>query len=388
MPHSSTPIYEMHHPIYVMNWTVPQLRGTICLNEQEIRYFMRSMMENREIGFDLLTLSEVAKLLHCSKAHVGKVVAGQVNRRGRTSQTRHQQEMAVRGVRRASLLSLLQPKMEAFNAREQYEQGLNSSGNEYRERELASFGRDELQDLFDGKAEQFSYSTVDHLRWDLRQIFDIAIADGHLQRNAAALIFTPKEAAKPDRKVMTVAEVQACSKMLGQRERLIAKLAILAGMRPGEIFALTWGAMNETYANIRQRIYKGIVVSPKTAHSQRKAALSAGLLEEIEAWRQTAVTIASSAWVFPSERMTPLAKENVWRQSIQPKLAKVGLEWVNFQVMRRTHASLMNGLGVEGKLVADQLGHSLDVNQNLYTQSPVANRQVAVNQLEKSLRVM
>jgi excisionase family DNA binding protein len=28
--------------------------------------------------FDLLTLSEVADLLHCSKAHVGRVVAGRV----------------------------------------------------------------------------------------------------------------------------------------------------------------------------------------------------------------------------------------------------------------------------------------------------------------------
>jgi len=28
--------------------------------------------------FDLLTLSEVAKLLHCSKAHVGRVIAGRV----------------------------------------------------------------------------------------------------------------------------------------------------------------------------------------------------------------------------------------------------------------------------------------------------------------------
>ena len=28
--------------------------------------------------FDLLTLAEVAKLLHCSKAHVGKVVSGRV----------------------------------------------------------------------------------------------------------------------------------------------------------------------------------------------------------------------------------------------------------------------------------------------------------------------
>jgi hypothetical protein len=39
------------------------------------------------------------------------------------------------------------------------------------------------------------------------------------------------------------------------------------------------------------------------------------------------------------------------------------MDWANVQVMRRTHAPLMNGLGVNGKLVADQLGHSLDVNQ-------------------------
>jgi len=34
------------------------------------------------------------------------------------------------------------------------------------------------------------------------------------------------------------------------------------------------------------------------------------------------------------------------------------------------------------------LGHTLDVNQNVYTQSPVEIRQAAVNQLEKSLQVM
>jgi integrase len=259
---------------------------------------------------------------------------------------------------------------------------------EFRERELSSFNRDELQDLLDRKAASFSFSTVDHLRWDLKQIFDIAIADGHMQRNPAGLIFTPNGAAKPVRKTMTVGEVQTCFSVLARRERLIAKLAVLAGLRPGEIFALTWGEMNSTYVNIRQRVYKGIVDSPKTENSMRQAALSEGLLREIESWKGTAVVSADAAWVFPSERMTPLTKENVWRRHVLPKLELVGLGWVNFQVMRRTHSTLMNGLGVEGKLVADQLGHSLDVNQNVYTKSPVANRQVAVNQLEGSLRVM
>jgi hypothetical protein len=48
----------------------------------------------------------------------------------------------------------------------------------------------------------------------------------------------------------------------------------------------------------------------------------------------------------------------------------------------------MKALGVDGKLVADQLGHSLDVNQNVYTQSPVESRLDMVNQLEQSLLVM
>jgi hypothetical protein len=42
-------------------------------------------------------------------------------------------------------------------------------------------------------------------------------------------------------------------------------------------------------------------------------------------------------------------------------------------------------LGVDGKLVADQLGHSLDVIQNVCTQSAVSRRQIAVNELKVSL---
>jgi integrase len=94
------------------------------------------------------------------------------------------------------------------------------------------------------------------------------------------------------------------------------------------------------------------------------------------------------AWVFPSERNTPLSRDNCWRRHIQPRFAAVGLGWVNFLVMRRTHATVMKTLGVDGKLVADQLGHSLDVNQNVYTQSPVESRQAAVDQMERSLQII
>ncbi len=257
----------------------------------------------------------------------------------------------------------------------------------FADRDITSFQRDELQDLLDlkGKIEKLSFSIVDHLRWDLSQIFEMAVAEGHIRLNPARLLFTPREAKKPVRRAMTMKEVQICFEAVEQRERLVAKLAILAGMRPGEIFALTWGRLKATHAEIQQRIYRRKIDTPKTDTSIRQAALSEGLLAEIEAWRAMAVSTDDAAWVFPSERMTPLSKDNWWWRIMRPTLQKVGLEWANFQVMRRTHATLMKALGADGKLVADQLGHTLDVSQNIYTQSPVASRQVIVNQLERSL---
>jgi hypothetical protein len=74
------------------------------------------------------------------------------------------------------------------------------------ERELSSFRRDELQDLLDAKAKQdgLSFSVVDHLRWDIKQIFDVSVAEGQIARNPALLLFTPREAKRPVRRAMTM----------------------------------------------------------------------------------------------------------------------------------------------------------------------------------------
>ena len=45
----------------------------------------------------------------------------------------------------------------------------------------------------------------------------------------------------------------------------------------------------------------------------------------------------------------------------------------------------MNDLKVDPKIVADQLGHTLDVSQNIYTQSALLIRKEAVDSLESAL---
>jgi hypothetical protein len=116
----------------------------------------------------------------------------------------------------------------------------------------------------------------------------------------------------------------------------------------------------EIYADIRPRVYRGTIDTPKTDQSVRHSALPEGLLREIEVWREFSVETRADAWVFPSEPMTPLC----------PKLSKVSLGCANFLLM-----------------VADQLGHSLDVSQNVYTQSPVESRLAGLNRWKKTLSV-
>jgi integrase len=229
----------------------------------------------------------------------------------------------------------------------------------YEARTLTSFRRDELQDLLDAKAHAgLSYSVIAHLRWDLRQILRMAVEEEILSRNPAELLFVPRAAPRPvHTAAMAFGQIDACLRALHSRERLVVKFAVLAGLRPGEILGSHWRHLMPTHADIRQRVYRGRIDTPKTRRSIRNAALPSGLLADIEHWRAASGMTGADHWVFPSRTgKTPLSRDNISRRHIGPPLKAAGLGWVDFHVMRRTHATLMNDLHDNPKLVADQLG--------------------------------
>ena len=79
--------------------------------------------------------------------------------------------------------------------------------SEFGPRSLGSFDRNGLRAFLDRKGMALSFSVVDHLRWDLKQIFDMAVAEGYLRRSPATLLFTPRECRRAATRVMTVEEV-------------------------------------------------------------------------------------------------------------------------------------------------------------------------------------
>jgi hypothetical protein len=216
----------------------------------------------------------------------------------------------------------------------------------------------------------------------------MAVSEGYIKRNPAELLIILPEAPRPIHRSMTFDQVRLFFSGLELREKVIGGLAVLAGLRPGESYALTRSRVEDEYADVDQRIYRGWLGTPKSPKSRRWTAICDGLAVWISQWLDLLPQTEPEAWLFPSERIiTPLSKDNNWRRDFLPRLKPVGLAWATFQVLRRTYSSLSDELEVDPQVRADQMGHGVDVNQNSYTRSSLERRRLAVNALEKAVGV-
>jgi integrase len=249
--------------------------------------------------------------------------------------------------------------------------------------DLGDLTRDRLQRFLDDKVRDgLSRSVVSHLRWDLNAVFKMASEDTIVQGNPAGSLVTPKGAKTLAKLSMSLDDVRLALSVLDLRDRIVFLLAVLVGMRPGEIFALRWGKVDSEMIDVAERVYRGLSDDPKTDRGKRLAALPPDLSTSISGWRELSADTSPDALVFPSERGTFLSRDNFLRRNIQKKLDNVGLGWVNFQVLRRTQASLGHKEGVDPKVAADQRGHAIGVAIDTYTESDQESRREAVTKLE------
>jgi integrase len=107
----------------------------------------------------------------------------------------------------------------------------------------------------------------------------------------------------------TLADISLIFEALDLRERLAVKLAILEGMRPGEILALRWRNLGEESFTVEARVCRGDLDTPKTKKSVRVGALSLATIQDLKAWLELRHDPSPDGFVFPSEKLsTPLAR--------------------------------------------------------------------------------
>jgi integrase len=253
---------------------------------------------------------------------------------------------------------------------------------------MTDITRERLQQLLDQKSRILSRSVVDHLRWHLSGIFKLAQFDGVVTYNPAGKLSVSEAKAGTEKRVMSPDQIRLALAVLGLRDRLIFRLAVFDGMRPGEILAIRLGNVSGNSLLVDQRVYKGTFDTPKGRKGKktsRTVAFSRGTVADLESWRASLPNQEPDALLFQSEAGTALWRDNVWYRSMKPTLAAVGLGWATFQVLRRTNASLARKANVDDKVAADQRGHGLGVSLEVYAVSDLQQKLAAVAKLESEV---
>lgn len=178
----------------------------------------------------------------------------------------------------------------------------------------------------------------------LSKIFSTAIEWGYVEQNPATGVRLPARISKHEPIALTPDQIQQLIAELREPCRSMVLIAVLTGMRRGELFALRWSAVDfeQKLIHVRESVYDGHFSSPKTRSSFRNLPMSA-ILEQFFVQLKGKKNAAPEDLVFASKNgKTPLRPENVLKRIIHPACERLGLPKVGWHDLRHTSATLLH----------------------------------------------
>ena len=193
-----------------------------------------------------------------------------------------------------------------------------------------------------------------------------------------------------ERVALSPQQVKGLLAELGEPSRTMVLLAVLSGLRRGELFGLRWKHVDFVDRSIvvAESIYMGRTAAPKTKASRRKVFLDSVVLDSLAYLRTSQVQPGD--FVFHSEVGTSLNPNNVLNRAIHPACKRAGLRPISWHVFRYTYTTWADATGESIKAVQAQLGHNdSKLTLSVYTQPmPAAQRRVATKVADVLNRVL
>ncbi len=162
----------------------------------------------------------------------------------------------------------------------------------------------------------YAPKTIDHMHDVLSALLRTAVKWGQLQENPARGVDLPALRTVRPKWVLTVPQAARLLDALPPLGRTMAGLAMLSGLRRGELFALRWCDVDtdNECLTVRQAVYEGRFDTPKTQAGVRQIPLGAAALQLLADWRARAKRLDPDALVFSTGTGKPISPNNVARQ--------------------------------------------------------------------------
>jgi integrase len=261
---------------------------------------------------------------------------------------------------------------------------------------LPAFGGNRLCDIRTVEVQRFvlqkidnglGWETCNHLRNLLSKIFANAKKWGHFAgENPASGVELPEKRPAREKRVLMPEQVARLLAILREPVRTMVLIAVLTGLRIGEILALRWqdADLDRGELRVAQAVYRGCVGSPKTKGSKRTLPLPEAAALALKNLARRSLSGVPENLVFASRKGTVLSDTNLLLRDLKPAGKQIGAPWVSWHTFRRTHATLLQLAGGSAKDAQAQLGHSqITTTLGIYTIPVPAHQRAAVEKLSQ-----
>jgi len=233
-----------------------------------------------------------------------------------------------------------------------------------------------------------SWHTVRNLRNVLSRVLRTAVEWGYLEENPVGKVKLPPRPLQAPAHFLFPEQVQQLLAEIQEPCRSMVLLAVLTGLRRGELFALRWGAVDleKGVLEVRESVYNGQFSTPKTLSSRRRVPLSTPAVALLRKLKSQQAETKPESLVFVSRRGTPLRPENLLKREIHPACDRLKMRRVGWHTFRHTHATLLNELGESLKTAQAILGHSdIGTTLRVYTHAVPETMNAAEERLAQKL---
>jgi integrase len=250
----------------------------------------------------------------------------------------------------------------------------------------------------DGKG-GLSPSTVRYLHVILKSAMGQAVRWQMLARNPVDAVDPPKI----ERSAMNTYDLAQTADLIdatrGTRMTITVMLAVLCGLRRGEIAALRWrninlGAAQLAVTESAEQTKAGVRYKQPKSGKGRTVALSARVVNELRSRRvqqaqellMLGIPLADDAFVVAQADGQPLQPRSITRQWLSLLSNNKALPRIRFHDLRHAHATHMLSSGVHPKIASERLGHSkVGITMDLYSHVMPGMQEDAAARVDRDL---
>ena len=204
-----------------------------------------------------------------------------------------------------------------------------------------------LQTHVNDLALRYSQDRVKQDRSYLKSIFDEAIEQEFLIKDPTRKLKIPKNLRPKDKRVLSWDQMWSILAETARRDQLLLMLDMTEALRPSELFVLRWRSFdNQNTLSITETVYRRqIRPFGKTPGSLSKVHLPDGLAGELRRWKLECTDRSPEAFIFPNADGGFIDTANYRFRVLKPLAERLGIERLNFQILRRTMATLAQRMG-------------------------------------------